>query len=76
VWHQGVCQVSEPTLLDLDHVNGGGSQWKKNPGHVGNRLLYLQSLLDMVEIEEVQLLCANCHRAKDYDRMVTSADAH
>ena len=54
------CGIADSRVLQIDHVNGGGSREKKEIGH-GSCLMYLRVLKTP---ELFQLLCANCNWIK------------
>jgi len=60
------CGFSDTRALQIDHLNGGGSKFRKNVR--GRR--YYKNILDAILAgsKEYQLLCANCNVIKRYER--------
>jgi len=54
-----VCGYSDKRALQIDHINGGGSQEIKK---LGNSQKYYRHVL--ANIEHYQILCANCNQIK------------
>lgn len=65
------CGNSDPRVLEVDHVNGGGHKHVQLRGTHGVRRDILSGLLPR---EEVQLLCANCHRIKTVSETTKEAE--
>lgn len=64
-WHVGPCAVSDLRVLQIDHINGGGTRELRRIGH--SRDLYLFYLKNPEEAKRrLQPLCANCNWAKIY----------
>lgn len=57
------CGEAEPRFLTLDHVHGGGTAERRVLGE--NKLMLLRRLVRQRFPSDLQLLCANCHLAKD-----------
>lgn len=56
------CGNTDKRVLQLDHINGGGSKWRKD-GHTGDN--HYKKLLELPNIkEEIQVLCSNCNWIK------------
>lgn len=53
------CSESTYEFLEIDHINNNGGQYRKT---LRKRVLEPSHLRG--HIEELQVLCANCHRAK------------
>lgn len=60
-----VCGVSDPRVLQIDHVNGGGSKQRKSV----RGLSFYRFVLTELEkgSKDFQLLCANCNWIKRYE---------
>jgi hypothetical protein len=58
-----VCGISDYRVLQIDHINGGGSQDRKNIGH---NHTFLKIVLDD-DGSKYQLLCANCNWIKRFE---------
>ena len=54
------CGEAEVTLLQADHIHGGGYKDRRNKRHYWRRMLAKVLTGD----EELQLLCKNCHEKK------------
>ena len=61
------CGFDDERVLQIDHVNGGGSA-EVRPG---NRYQVILSRLNMGSTDYYQLLCANCNWIKKAERMET-----
>lgn len=60
------CPVTDPFMLHIDHVKGGGTQHRKRVGSGGQ---YYRSILREVCSGRFRLLCANCdRRTQHYQR--------
>lgn len=55
------CGISDPRVLEIDHINGGGSQEFRTIGSPG-----VQRKLAAGDTAGYQLLCANCHNIKTF----------
>lgn len=55
-----MCGEKDPLVLQVDHVNGGGSKQRKKM----NALYRYKHVLQ--NVEQYQLLCANCNTRKKY----------
>lgn len=60
------CGFSDPRALEVDHINGGGTQARSKVGDVDS---YHHLLTADAAAGRLQLLCANCHRIKDHERL-------
>lgn len=60
------CEITDLRVLQIDHVNGGGTKERK---HLGNDMLYRKILRmdDSEIIGNYQLLCANCNLIKAFE---------
>lgn len=59
------CGFSDLRALQIDHINGGGSQDRKN---IGTRQLYGWIIKNIIDAKEkYQILCANCNWIKKYE---------
>src|SRR6266702_3132489 len=58
------CGEQDARVLQVDHVNGGGSEHRRRSGGTH----YWKVMLDYILTgsDEYQLLCANCHMIKSY----------
>lgn len=70
-WHPGGCTVTEPSLLEVDHLDNDGHVVRKSrrdgtrsrsKGPCNHWSRYLREIRT-TPTPRVQLLCANCHRA-------------
>ena len=52
------CGFSDKRALQIDHINGGGSEHRRHCSSVGFTKYILEHL------DEFQLLCANCNQIK------------
>lgn len=52
------CGITDLRVLDIDHINGGGSEERRQR----DRLQILNRIID--GSKDYQLLCCNCHRIK------------
>lgn len=52
------CGLTTPSVLEIDHINGGGH------AEVNSRRHSIRAAKG--DVEGLQLLCANCHREKTY----------
>lgn len=57
------CGFDDWRALQIDHVNGGGTQERKK---FTNRYAYYAAMLE-AENGKLQVLCANCHQIKLYE---------
>lgn len=57
------CPVSDPFMLHVDHVHGGGTRHRKRVGSGPN---YYRSILQQVCTGRFRLLCANCDRKTQF----------
>ena len=62
------CDVTDPDMLSLDHVNNDGKDRRKN-GEGGGNSLYRQALKK--HIDGLQTLCANHNLKKEIMRRAT-----
>lgn len=60
------CGEAHPAFLTLDHINGGGTQLRKNGGMKVGSPLYYQLRREGFPQGELQLLCMNCNFAKGH----------
>ena len=60
------CGFSDPRALQIDHVNGGGMQERRDLKHKGSGKKYHNVVIKSVLNKEgrYQLLCANCNWIK------------
>ena len=58
------CDIDDPDVLVLDHINDDGAEHRKR---VGNQNVYTD-LIKRGYPDEVQLLCANCNLRKERRR--------
>jgi len=58
-----VCGITDPRVLQIDHVNGGGTQEHRK---IKSRTIFLRKVLDDQE-GLYQLLCANCNWIKRFE---------
>ncbi len=56
------CKVTEPAILELDHINGDGNSHRETIGK--NSAVLYKWLIDNNFPPIIQVLCANCHDAK------------
>jgi|GEM_PF-2401918 len=65
------CGFSDWRALQIDHINGGGTQERKKyvPNGKGFSYKYYNDILKRVEAgsKDYQLLCANCNQIKKYE---------
>ena len=59
------CGITDIRVLQVDHVNGGGNQERKQLR--GSWHLY-ENILQTLDNKNYQLLCANCNWIKRYDK--------
>lgn len=64
-----MCDVSDPFMLHIDHVKGGGTQHRKK---TGTGPAYYRSLLAGVRAGLYRLLCANHDRKTQYINRIRS----
>jgi len=70
-WHIGQCVIEDYRILQIDHVDSGGT---KEIELKGNRVMYLYYLKHPEEAKQkLQILCANCnwmkrHRNKEFPK--------
>jgi len=55
------CGYNDNRALQVDHVNGGGGKERKIYSWK-----YWKMLKNLTDMQEYQLLCANCHAIKSY----------
>lgn len=61
-----VCGFSNQLALQIDHINGGGTQeYKKFGGHIKMIKYYLDHLNEAKQ--KLQVLCSNCNLIKKYN---------
>jgi hypothetical protein len=74
-WHRGPCGISDPELLEVDHVHNNGAAirratrggtWKPNSQKVNSWSRYRRAL--QLTDHGMQLLCSNCHRKVTFER--------
>jgi hypothetical protein len=58
------CGISDPRVLQIDHINGGG---RKEAEKTGRNLTYFNKVIKN-EHKEYQLLCSNCNWIKKYEK--------
>jgi predicted HNH restriction endonuclease len=56
------CGIDDWRVLQIDHINGGGSQERKQVTSIDR---YYRDML--LSPEKYQALCANCHQIKRYE---------
>ena len=56
------CGEKETKFLSIDHIHGGGGEHRRKRGD----MVYTDILNDPKPEKTYQVLCHNCHRAKDY----------
>lgn len=56
------CGVDDWRVLQIDHVNGGGTQERRQAKSIAR---YYKDML--LSPEKYQILCANCHQIKRYE---------
>lgn len=76
-WHEG-CEITDPDMLQVDHVHGGGTEHRLRytdtkvavggtagtiPGFLVNHNGYYKDILSSIDSGDYQVLCAN-HNAK------------
>lgn len=59
------CGEDDPAVLDIDHKLGGGTRERRAGRH--HRQLWRAIINGSADTNLYQILCANCHRRKDYD---------
>jgi 1,2-phenylacetyl-CoA epoxidase PaaB subunit len=57
------CGETEPAFLEFDHVNDDGYRHRKEKGYRTWR--FFASIIEDTCMYKVQILCANCNRAKE-----------
>jgi hypothetical protein len=57
------CGLDDATILELDHIHGGGTEERKTVGNASHAV-YSNALRKGVPKDEYQLLCPNCHTRK------------
>ena len=57
-----ICEINDHRLLDLDHINGGGTKERYNQT---NTIRYYYPRIEEAR-KKLQLLCVVCHRLKTY----------
>jgi len=64
------CRVNDLNVLQIDHVNGGGGQERKEVGHTKSYRIIRDRIRanDSSVFDEIQLMCANCHHLKSTRR--------
>lgn len=69
-----VCDEIDPRVLELDHIHTNGKQHRADVG----KLNLEKWAIDNPEQaqEQLQLLCANCHKAKTYGARNRATEAH
>lgn len=67
------CGFTDPRALQIDHVNGGGSQERKRRGRSNAALAFLRQVREDTS-GKYQLLCANCNWIKRYERGETAGN--
>jgi len=74
-WHEGPCGLSDPELLEVDHMHNNGAAirratrsgtWKPNSQKVNSWSRYRRAL--QLADHGMQLLCSNCHRKVTSER--------
>lgn len=60
------CGNTDPRVLQIDHVNGGGTSQRRTPSW--NVYAELRKILDTIPGKIYQLLCANCNLIKKAER--------
>ena len=61
--HCNNCNFSDWRALQIDHINGGGNEHRRQSK---DAIPYLKSILNDKK-ELFQILCANCNRIKEYE---------
>ncbi len=59
------CGITDRRVLQIDHKNGGGS-YDRTKGGIGTDMLVGRIVRGKRSIDDLQLLCANCHVIKTY----------
>jgi hypothetical protein len=67
-----VCGEDDPTVLDIDHKLGGGTQERRAGRH--HRQLWRALINGTEDVKLYQILCANDHRRKDASKRYTEKD--
>jgi hypothetical protein len=76
-WHRGPCDVTDPDVLEVDHMqdNGGEIRSARPDGTrawggrtVGRWSRYRRAL--RLANHGMQVLCSNCHRKVTYERQI------
>jgi hypothetical protein len=62
------CGIEDPDVLQVDHINGGGSKERKS---FSNTYQFEKYVFEHVDSGEYQLLCANCNWKKRYTHRET-----
>jgi len=60
------CGYLDVRALQIDHIDGGGGKLRKGKG-IRSRTSYYKDIVDGIDIEKYQLLCANCNWIKRYE---------
>lgn len=65
------CGISDPLVLQFDHINGQGDARRRREGRIrgskgSSRSLICQILYGGIDRSTLQVLCANCHSRKTY----------
>jgi hypothetical protein len=58
------CGIIDIRMLEIDHINGGGTSDRRQRGPAGVILYYIRNIEEAKE--KLQVLCANHHRVKTY----------
>jgi hypothetical protein len=81
-WHHGPCGVSDPEVLEVDHIHDNGGEirsarpdgtraWR---GRTVSRWSRYRRALGIAD-HGMQLLCSNCHRKVTYERQAAIGSA-
>lgn len=54
------CGNNDPVVLEIDHINNDGNKHRKEKDHYH----ILKDWASGIDLDRIQLLCANCHRRK------------
>lgn len=66
------CGETDPRVLDIDHKFGGGTQERRAGRH--HRQLWRAIIAGTEDKNLYQVLCANCHRRKEYATQRNTAE--
>lgn len=61
-----LCEIDDVRLLEFDHINNNGAKDRKSRNTPGSNKYKFHKEIIAGKREDIQLLCANCHKLKTW----------